>query len=222
MMRRFSRDARGVSVVEFALIVPFVMFVLLAEFDTYRYITATQRMEIVAESVAQMFASTIASSTAVASGDGVVADWDVNFYENSAYFLYPDILTSPAVQQGTPWYQAMEVDVAGIKMVMQPDGTYKPQTAWHGSAANAGPNNRACNTNYTVVSDSAASTPTSLPQDVIGPNSLIVVDVRTTFQPTFGAEFLPSATIVRSVYMTPRNVPFVEYSGTGWMATNCS
>ena len=68
MMRRFSRDARGVSVVEFALIVPFVMFVLLAEFDTYRYIMATQRMEIVAESVAQMFASTIASSTAVASG----------------------------------------------------------------------------------------------------------------------------------------------------------
>jgi Flp pilus assembly protein TadG len=217
---RFRRDRSGVAATEFAVIMPLAIFAILAEFDMYRYVMATQRLEVLAESVAQMLASPIASTTAATTGDGVVSDWDINFAMNSAYFLYPDILTSPAVQQGAAWWQALEVDTAAIKMTLQDDGTYKPVTAWHGTNQTSG-NTRQCGATYALVADTSVSSPTTLPTDLVGPNSLIVVDVTTTFQPTFGANYLPSMTIRRSVYMPPRNVPFVEYQGSGWMAVNC-
>jgi hypothetical protein len=217
--RAFAHDTVGIAATEFAVMMPFVVFAFLGEFDMYRYALATQRLEVVAESVAQMVASAGASTSATTTGDGVVADWDINFYENSAFFLYPDILTSPAVQQGTAWQLALEVDLAAIKMTPQ-GSTYVPKTVWHGTVGN-GANNRQCNTTYVIDADSSVPAANALPSDVIGPNSLIVVDVRTTFQPTFGSAFLSPISIIRSVYMTPRNVPFVEYQGTGWMAVNC-
>jgi len=199
---------------------PLAIFAMLAEFDMYRYVMATQRLEVLAESVAQMLASPLASTSATTTGNGVITDWDINFDLNAAYFLYPEILTSPAVQQGAAWWQALEVDTTAIKMVLQPDKTYKPVTVWHG-ANQSNDNTRQCGTTYTTAPNTSVASPTTLPADVIGPNSLIVVDVNTTFQPTFGANFLPSMTIKRTVYMTPRNVPFVEYKGSGWMAVNC-
>src|ERR1700742_141568 len=139
-LRAFARDPFGLAATEFAVIMPFVVFAFFAEFDMYRYAMATQRLEIIAESVAQMVASASASTSATTKGNGVVADWDLNFYENSAFFLYPDILTSPAVQQGTAWQLALEVDIAAIKMTPQ-GTTYVPKTAWRGTSAN-GANNR--------------------------------------------------------------------------------
>ena len=156
-LKTFARATCGVAAVEFALLMPLTVFTMLAEFDTYRYVMATQRAEVIAASVAQMFASSTADKTGavVTNGDGLVGDWDINFYENSAYFLYPDIL-SAASQAGQPWYQYLQVNAAAIKMVSQPGGTYLPQTAWHGANASSGASNRQCNTNYSLVSDASA------------------------------------------------------------------
>ena len=219
-LTRFRKDNSAVAAVEFALLAPLLVFVMVVEFDVYRYVMTTQRLEIVAESVAEMFASATASPSALVPGNGVVADWDINFYMNSAYFVYPEILTSPAVQQGSAWWTAMEVDTAGIAMIQKTPGVYTPTTVWHGTNQSGG-NTRQCNTTYNIVNNSSVATPATLPAGVIGPNAIIAVDVRTTFQPTFGAAYMPAIPIVRSVFMTPRNVPFVEYHGTGWMAVNC-
>jgi hypothetical protein len=55
---------------------------------------------------------------------------------------------------------------------------------------------------------------------LFGPDSEIVVDVSYTFQPTFGASFLPSIAIDRTAYLSPRNVKLVETSSST-MAPNC-
>jgi Flp pilus assembly protein TadG len=223
LLRRLAnlhKDRSAVAAIEFALLSPLLVFFMVVEFDVYRYVMTTQRLEAVAESVAEMFASATTSPLATIPGNGVVADSDINFYMNSALFVYPDVLTSPAVQQGSPWYLAMEVDTAAIAMIQYFPGVYTPTTIWHGTNQSTA-NTRKCNTVYTIVSNSSVATPTSLPTGVVGPNAIIVVDVRTTFQPTFAANYMPAIPIVRSVYMTPRNVPFVEYHGTGSSAVNC-
>ncbi len=216
----FRKDSSAVAAIEFALLAPVLVFFMLVEFDVYRYVMTTQRLEYVAESVAEMFASATASPMATIPGNGVVADSDINFYMNSALFVYPEILTSPAVMQGASWYIAMEVDTAAIAMIQYFPGVYTPTTIWHGANQSAG-NTRQCNTIYSIVSNSSVPTPSTLPSGVVGPNAIIVVDVRTTFQPTFGASYMPTISIVRSVFMSPRNVPFVEYHGTGSSAVLC-
>lgn len=216
----FRKDRTAVAALEFALLSPVLVFFMLVEFDVYRYVMTTQRLEFVAESVAEMFASATTSPLAIVPGNGVVSDADINFYMNSAFFVYPEILTSPAVQHGSSWYLAMEVDTAAIAMIQYFPGVYTPTTIWHGANQSAG-NTRQCNTIYSIVGNTSVPTPTTLPTGVVGPNAIIVVDVRTTFQPTFGASYMPAIPIVRSVFMSPRNVPFVEYHGTGSSAVLC-
>lgn len=219
-LKYFRDEISAVAAIEFAMIVPLLVFFMVVEFDVYRYVMATQRLEIIAASVGQMFASATASPNAITTGNGVVGDNDISFYTNSTYFVYPDMLTSPAMLQGTPWWRTVFVDAAGIKMVQAPGGTYKPVVVWH-AANGVSANTRQCNTTFSVNSNTSVTSPDTLPAGAIGPNSLIVVDVQSTFQPTFGSYFMSPLNIVRSVYVTPRNVPFVEYQGSGSMATNC-
>ena len=215
--RDFLGRSDAVSAVEFALVVPVMLLLLLMGFDVGRFVLATQRVETVAYTMSQMLAETPTSTSAQTPGDGVVTSSDILSIYNSAYFIFPDVLKQ-ANATNTPWYNLLVANMASIKFTPSPVGctnncSYVPKVVWtYGSGAI-----RTCGSTISAAADTAAVTPTTLPTDVFGPNSLVVVDVSYTFQPTFAANYLPSIPIERSAYLTPRNVKLVESSGPQWV-----
>ena len=154
----------------------------------------------------------------VETGDGVVQDSDLHYYYDSAIATFPDVL-SVANNTGAYWWVLLNVQMTSIKFTATPTGcttscTYKPAVVW-GTGA------RTCGLTINPVADTNTYNPASLPKDVFGPGSLIVVDVFYSFTPTFGAAYLPSIPIERSAYMAPRNVSVVESKATT-MAPPCS
>jgi Flp pilus assembly pilin Flp len=214
--RRFLRHELGVSAVEFAVLAPFAALLLLAGYDMGRFVLATQRVEAVANSIAEMYAQSPASAFAATPGDAVVSQNDVQFYWNSAFFTFPQALTQ-ANYLGVPWWNILTVNVASVQFKATPNGctnacTYKPKIKWSQGW-------RSCSTTLTAAPDTAPPSANTLPTDMFGPGSLIVVDVTYTWQPTFGASYLPSIPITRSVYMPPRYVPFVESNAAPLVST---
>jgi hypothetical protein len=220
-IRSFLRQREAVSTVEFAFLVPVMLLLLLMGFDTGRYILATERIQEVANSVAEMLSQTdVAASPVVPmkSGDGVVQDSDLHYYSDSAMATYPDVL-AVANNTGTYWWQLLNVQMTSVKFNAAPAGctsscTYKPTVMWTTGA-------RGCGITLTAVTDASLYSPSTLPTDVFGPGSIIVVDVSYTFTPTLGAAYMPSIPVERSAFMPPRNVPYVESQATS-KAPPCS
>jgi hypothetical protein len=219
-VRSFVEQRQAASTVEFAFLVPVVLLLLLMGFDTGRYVLASERIQEVANSVAEMLSQTdVAASPIVPmeSGDGVVQDSDLHYYSDSAMATYPDAL-AVANNTGTYWWQLLDVQMTGVKFNATPTGctsscAYKPTVMWTSGA-------RSCGLTLTAVPDTSAYSPSTLPTDVFGRGSIIVVDIFYTFTPTFGAAYMPSISIERSAFMAPRNVPYVESQATS-MAPPC-
>jgi hypothetical protein len=217
----FVRQRQAASTVEFAFLVPVVILLLLMGFDTGRYVLATQRIQEVANSVAEMLSQTQPAQTPPAttpSMAGYVQDGDLHFYYDSAMATYPDVL-AVANKTGTYWWQLLSVQMTSIYFKANPTNctsscTYTPEVVWTTGA-------RSCGLTMTAASDTSGYNAATLPTDVFGPGSLIVVDVSYTFTPTFGAAYLPSIPIQRSAYMAPRNVSVVESQATT-MAPECT
>ncbi len=217
--RSFARNCAGVSTVEFTLILPVALLLLLMGFDTARYVLATERVEEIANTAAEMLAQTGASGSAVVSGDGTVSDADLQFYWDSAIFIFPGAAAA-AQGQNANWWSQLVVNMSSINFVVSPTGcttscSYKPRVVWTTQ------NYRPCGSTITAAPDSTPPSPSTLPTDVFGTGSIIVVDVTYVWQPTFGASYLPSFTISRSAYMAPRNVPTVEAAAGDTKASNC-
>jgi hypothetical protein len=220
-VRWFVRQRQAASTVEFAFLVPVVLLLLLMGFDTGRYVLATERIQEVANSVAEMLSQAGTATSPIIpskSGDGVVQDSDLHFYYDSAMATYPDVL-AVANNTGTYWWQLLTVQMTSVKFNATPNGcttscTYKPTVMWTTGG-------RSCGLTLTSVIDTSAYSPSTLPSGVFGPGSIIVVDVFYTFTPTFGAAYMPSFSIERSAFMAPRNVPYVESQATG-MAPPCA
>ncbi len=213
-VRQFARDRVAIGTIEFALIAPLLLFLLLAGFDIGRFVLATQRTQAVANSIAEMLSQSEVSTSAQTAGDGVVRANDLLFYWNSAMFTFPDSLAS-AMQQNANWWDILSVNMASIKFVGTPANcttnctSINPKVVWTLGQ-------RSCGSTITAAPDTNTYSATTLPTDVFPTSlsttttSLIVVDVFYTWQPTVGAAYLPSVSIERSVYMAPRNVPLVE------------
>jgi Flp pilus assembly pilin Flp len=218
-LRAFLRNRSGVSAVEFAMISPILLLLLVTGLDTGRYVLATERVEEVANTVAQMIAQSEPAKTgAVDTGDAVLYQSDLEFFWDSAVFIYPDA-AAIAQKLNVSWQNLLTVHMSSIKFVVNAPlcgmaCTYKPEVVWSTGGY------RPCGSTITQVSDTSAVSPGTLPKDVFGPGSIVAVDVSFTFTPTFAANYLPPIQINRSVYMAPRNVPVVETT-TSALATLC-
>ena len=217
----FARREDAVGATEFAMISPILVLLLLMGFDTGRYVLATQRIQEVADSVVEMLSQTAPAQSPLVpinKGDGVVQDDDLRFYYDSAMATYPDVL-SVANSEGVNWWQLLNVQMSSILFVASPAGcttscTYTPKVVWTNGA-------RTCGLAINASPDISAYNPATLPTDVYGQGSVLVVDVSYTFKPTFGAAYMPSISIERSAYMAPRNVPVVE-SQAATVAPECA
>jgi len=212
-LRGFARRQEAAGAVEFAFVSPILLLLLLMGFDTGRYVLATQRVQEVANSVAEMLSQTPPASPPLRQGstDGVVQDSDLHYFSDSAMATYPEVL-AVANNSGVYWWQLLTVQMSSIEFIATPNNctnncTYTPKVVWSNGA-------RVCGLAITATADTSTYAPATLPTDVFGPGSIIAVDVFYTFKPTVGAAFMPSISIERSAYMAPRNVPIVESQAT--------
>ena len=197
--RAFGWDIRGVAAVEFALCTPILMLLLLVGFDTARYIVAARRLAVVAATIGQMLS---------VSTTGQIAAADLQFYEDSTVAIFPQVLQD-SYQQGLTWRSDIGMTVSTVNFTGT-SPSYQGLVNW-----TVGTNLRPCKVPMVAASDTAPPSPSTLPTDVFGPGSLIVIDLSFKFRPTIASKLMNPINIVRSFYVQPRYVPSLNYSGSG-------
>jgi Flp pilus assembly protein TadG len=213
--RGFIGDRAGVSAVEFAIIAPIMILLGLGGVDSAHYIEATQEINVAAKTIGQML-------TENTTGD--VNYVDLQFYHDSTVIAFPEVLAD-AAKKSIQWSNDISITMSSIKFTATPANctsscTYTPKVIW-----TAGNNPRTCGKPLLPVVDASVPSPTTLPTDVYGPGSLIVVDISYNFTPVFSSVLPSPISIARSIYLAPRYVPLINYqaiSGDNGIATICS
>jgi len=213
----FLRDEIGMAIVEFALVFPVLLMLLLALVEVSNAVTANRRLQVVANAMAQMITQ---------SSTGVVNYVDVQFAIDSTMVLFPLVLSDSA-QKRISWGNDISVTVSSVVFSLQnPQCTsnciYNANVAWSGGAQK-----RPCNFNLTATADTAAPSLTTLPTDVYGPGSLVVADVVYNYTPSVWPNALLTLKLSKSVYLQPRYIPPTSYihyaviSGDNGVASSC-
>ena len=213
-LNAFRRDRAAATAVEFAFVAPVLVLLALGGADLTRYVVATERIEQAANTIGQMITE---------NSSGAVNYIDLQFYHDSAMVTFPDVL-SDAATQGVAWWSDISITMSSVSFAPTPatctsNCTYVPTMVW-----SAGDNRRSCTVKMTQTIDASVPTATTLPVDIYGPGSAIVVDLQYNFHPFFAPSFIGTINIARSVYMAPRYVSLISYqaiSGDNGIATSC-
>lgn len=213
-IRRFGRDRRGASALEFALCAPIFIVLLLMGVDTTRYVYATRQVEDVAATIGQMIS---------VQQNGQVNYVDLQFYHDSTMVIFPGVLTDSA-QQAKAWGTDIGISMASIQFTPSSSScttacTYVPKVLWTG-----GTSPRSCTALPTPTSDTAAPSATTLPASAFGAGSIVVVDVAFSFRPTIAPRFMKTIPITRSYYVAPRftsSIGYVAKTGDNGIAHSC-
>lgn len=214
----FIKARRGVSAIEFALVFPVLIILMLAGIQVITYINAVRRVELVATSISQMLSQAVPPGNSTTATVNYV---DLHFAYDATLVIFPYIMKD-AARKNIAWWQDITIDFAEIKFI--PNGKscgtsvdqspcFTGQVAWT-STGTVGGNYRPCGVAQSAVDSSASPTKSTLPRALFGPGAVIAVDVVFTFAPTFGAKFLPSINIARSVFVQPRYATYVDYNTT--------
>ena len=224
--RRFGADERAVSLIEFALILPVLLVLMLGGIQLVTYINASRKVELLAQSISQMLSQAMPPAGSTVA---TVNATDLHFSFDSALVLFP-YLMADGPRQGLLWWQDIAITYAAVAFTKtastcsgsDQSGCYAANVVWT-STGTTGGNYRPCTPAQLAAADTAAPTRATLPRSVFGPGSIIAVDVVFTFRPTFGARFIPAARIARSMYVQPRYAALVGFdpAGNDGIATKC-
>lgn len=203
MRKNLLRDTRGFAAVEFALALPVLGLMLLGFVELDRYAWATRQLEVSANAIAQML-----------SQSQKVEPADMKYAQDSLMVLFPRALQDGS-RLNQQWDNLIKVGMSTVGFAPTVPGcvsacTYQAKVSWSG-----GSDRRPCNTAMTPVPDNATPSKTTLPSDLYGPNSIIVVDLTFAYQPLFAANIFGPLTIKRSSYLQPRYVNNLPYSVAG-------
>ncbi|TXM74287.1 pilus assembly protein [Methylobacterium sp. WL103] len=218
LARRFRDDGRGVSIVEFAIVFPILLMLMLGGIQVITYVNATRKVELVAQSISQMISQAVPPQ---GSTIATVNATDLHFSFDAALVLFPYVMKD-AQRQGLLWWQDILINYTSVAFSQKSAGCtnsadmsacYNANVVWT-STGTYGGNKRLCSTPLQPADNTAAPSTGTLPRSVYGPGSLIVIDVVFTFKPTFGAKFFPASQIARSVYVQPRYADLINYDTT--------
>lgn len=231
LSRRFMAAGEATAAIEFALILPILLVLLLAGSQVVLYINANRKVGQVARSISQMISQAAPPNN---SSTATVNATDLHFSYDSTLVIFPYAMTD-AKRQGIAWYTDISINFASIAFTPVPGSTcndptdqsacYVASVVWTstGTAQPGGLNYRPCITPQLPASNTAAPSRTTLPRSVFGPASLIVIDVVFTFTPTFAPARLPPLRIARTAYVQPRYASLISFDTTGndGIATKC-
>lgn len=227
--RQFAGSRDGVSAIEFAIILPVLILIMLGGIQLVLYVNATRSVESVAASIAQMISEAVPPSNTTTNATVNAAD--LHFSYDSTLVIFPYVMTD-AARRKIAWWQNIYIDFSSIQFKPKSGTTcsgydqsacYTASVVWT-STGTVGPNYRPCGSLQSAVDDTVRPSPTTLPRSVFGPGSIIAIDVVFNFTPTFGASFLPAIRIARSVFVQPRYASVITYDPTNndGIATSCS
>ena len=208
------RSRSGSVAVEFALIAPFMILLLLGAFDLSRYINAQRRITLASNSIAEILAQ---------NGSGKITYKDIFAALDSTMITFPAVL-SDAKAKGMNWWGDVHVNMSSVLFTptvpaCTSNCTYTAKTAW-----SYGANKRPCATQLTAAPDTNPPSPTSLPTSLFGPGSAIVVDIKYNYTPLVATKIFGTLPISKSFYIPPRYVPKVDYEfiwGDPLLVTPC-
>lgn len=203
-------EDRGFAAVEFGLALPVLGLMLLGFIELDRYAWAARQLENAANSIAQML-----------SQSQKVEPADMKYAQDSVMVLFPRALQDSA-RLGQKWSDNIKVGMSTVGFAPTTPGcvsgcAYLAKVAWSG-----GSDRRPCNTLLAPVPNATTPSPTTLPTDVFGPNSVIVVDLTYAYRPLFAAKIFGPLTIKRSSYLQPRyvnNLPYAVAAGDSFVTT---
>lgn len=190
---------------------PFLILLFLGGFELTRYVNSMRKLTYTSNAIAQMLAQ---------NTSGSVGDDELHFYFDASLITFPEML-SDSLAKGMAWWSDIHIAMSSVAFKPTVTGctsgcTYKANTAWsYGDYA------RACGVPLVSTANTSPPSPTTLPSDVFGPGSLIVVDVVYNYTPIVAPQIFGTMTIRRSAYIQPRYVSLVTYS-SGGMATKCA
>lgn len=195
MFIRFVRDTRGVSAIEFALVLPVLFTLLLGSVELQRYMRIERKLSITATAMAQAMAQR--------------SDEAADLAEMALVrHMIPDIVTPTTLTESMP----IVVSIAGVAFSLKdPKCTascaYQAHLmdAWSWNGDHTVPYDmfRACG-ELQYDADGPPSTFTlSIP---FGPGTMTVVDLRLRYRPIIGSALLPETLLHRQGYAAPRFV----------------
>jgi hypothetical protein len=230
----FWRARHAISAVEFALVLPLVVLLMLGSVETARLMIFMRRVTQVSNTIVELLAQT----QAVNPNSADTVPWsvtyiDLHFAIDSTMVIFPQIFGDAALK-GTTWKNDISISMASV-CFSSSASTCKPTCTSNCTYANvvwnSGPNKRACGTPLTAAPDTSAPSPATLPMDVFGPGSLVVVDTVFNYTPIFGSGIFGTIPLKTSAYLAPRdlqpasNAPnYIQYnaiSGDDGIGSEC-
>ncbi|WP_018263438.1 TadE/TadG family type IV pilus assembly protein [Methylobacterium sp. WSM2598] len=206
-LQGFRRDGRAIAAVEFALLLPLLLLIILGGFQIAAYADSLKRIERIPAAVGQML--TQAPPPERSGSIAQLGAGEIDIVISAASVLFPYALQQ-AARRGVLWSDVISINAASV--VFTPTGAicsdpadltrcFTASLAW--TTGRRGPH-RACGAPLQPVDNDAPPAPGRLPRSLFGPGSVIVVDVVFTYVPVFGSSFVPPVRIARSAYLQPR------------------
>ena len=190
-----ARD--GLAALEFALLLPMMISLLLATTDIALATITSRRLNSAVQSVAE-----VGSALAVhQNSQNTLTALQANLAANTIFGIFPTWKASSAI--GT-----FAVTISGVAFTAVPAGcqnncTYTAQVTWSSANPYGVQELRACGA-LAAVPNTQAMSPTTLPQGVFGPTALVVADVDYTYKPVFFGFVMGNIRMRHSGYMPPR------------------
>lgn len=218
-LARFARDERAISAVEFSIIFPFLLILMLGGIQLVVFTNAVRKVELAASTMSEMISQAVPPTSQTTTA--TVNQLDLHFSYDSTMLVFP-YLMKDAAGQNIAWWQDITIDFASIQFTQisttcgtQADQSpcYLANVVWT-SSGTVGNNYRPCVVPQLATTSNVPNR-TTLPSSVFGPGSIIAVDIVYKFTPGFGARFLGTQTISRSVYVQPRYATLINYNTTG-------
>jgi hypothetical protein len=200
---KFVRAQSGVAAIEFALLMPLLLVMLLGSFELQRYLRIERQLSLTANNMAALYAQRQEGNTDI-----------LNVEINVGLLLFQASASEP----GRNFWDVLVSQVSSIAFAPSVAGctqdcTYVANLAWRAPANQGsvmGHMHRGCG-RLTPAPDGAEPTGATLPAAIFGPGSLVVVDYKYEFKPLFGSSFVPSIVLFRQGYASPRYMsPFLK------------
>lgn len=204
LWRRFRDDRQAISAVEFALILPVVLFIALASVDVVLFMKSSHKVQLAASTMGELVAG---------NDTGKITQAGLDTVFQSQLVVFPEVMQ--VAQDRNMWvWDTILSSISGVTFkassgcASNGNCTYTPYVAWTSGQ------NRPCGTPLTPTSSSAPPSPGTLPQDTFGPGFLIVVDTMFDYRPLFASSVIGTVRIKYSYYVAPRYVPSIAYDSS--------
>ncbi|WP_428486955.1 TadE/TadG family type IV pilus assembly protein [Rhodopila sp.] len=215
-MIRIRRTRGGVAGLEFALLSPILLVLLLGTIDLSGALITARRMEAVAGSVVEIGTTAAAQTQALNMLTGAQA-WQAT---TAPFALFPG-------WTGRTASKTFAITLSAVAFTPTQAGctegcSYTANVVWSVANELGTPTLRACGKLQSVPNENATSYAT-LPVGNFGPTAVLVADIAYTYQPTFFGFLIGNIPMMQSAYLSPRidnGIALSDTSGAG-VSVNC-